>query len=384
MRDKKETKVKSKGTMSRRSFMKRAGGAAAVTGAAAAAGSLPLFNINHAWSQDVYYDGGVFDAGGAALNVADWGGFWEEQDRKCLFNQFEKDFNCKLLVETAWPWFPRYVAGGPKNPPYAINNWNLPEMFKTAKAGDFFMPIEEIMANVPNAKDCWPFAFENKVGVTWAFGQYCYVYRTDLVDPPLAKFADLWEERFAGKRATYITSNTLFMVFFLTASHVFGGSTENMKAGFKAMRDLMPVKLVDFTGNMQQLVERGEIHAGVQWEGEVYLQMDKGIPVAPYIWTEKKPLLTQTKTISRYLEPVQKKLACALLNLHLSPEYLDCFAGPFYLRPTNKKAVIPENMASKGVKNTANAMEGLWIPDWYWWLDNEIEITEDCNEIFST
>ena len=57
--------------ISRRSLLKR--GAAAGLGA-----SLPLFNINHAWSQDVYYDGEVFDAGGATLNVAEWGGFWQE------------------------------------------------------------------------------------------------------------------------------------------------------------------------------------------------------------------------------------------------------------------------------------------------------------------
>ena len=65
----------------------------------------------------------------------------------------------------------------------------------------------------------------------------------------------------------------------------------------------MPMKISDFTGNMQTLVERGEVHLGVQWEGEVYLQMGKGISVAPLIWEVRKPILTQTKTISRYSDP---------------------------------------------------------------------------------
>ena len=379
MKGKKDSKTKDKG-MNRRSFLKTTGG---VVAAAAAGSSLPLFNINHAWAKDVYYDGGTFDAGGAPFVLAGWPGFWEEQEWKILLKQFEKDFNCKIKYESSWPWFPKYVASGPKNPPYAITNWNLTELFKTAKAGDFFLPQEELIANVPNAKDCWPFAFENKIGVTWAFGQYCYVYRTDLVDPAPAKFEDLWQERFADKRATYITSNTLFMLFFIVSCYVFGGDENNLEAGFKAMKELVPVKIVDFTGNMQQMIERGEISIGVQWEGEVYLQMDKGIKVNQYIWTEKKGILTQNKTISRYLEPMQKKLAFAMVNRFLSPEYLRDFGGPFYLRPSNKKAELAKTLSDKGVKNTADALEGLYIPDWYAYLEHEDEVVEKVNEIFS-
>ncbi len=33
--------------------------------------------------------------------------------------------------------------------------------------------------------------------------------------------------------------------------------------------------------------------------------------------------------------------------------------------------------------NDANSTDGLWIPDWNWYLDNEAKITEVCNEIFS-
>ena len=40
----------------------------------------------------------------------------------------------------------------------------------------------------------------------------------------------------------------------------------------------MPAKISDFTGNMQTLVERGEVQIGVQWKENV-IQMDKGIPV---------------------------------------------------------------------------------------------------------
>lgn len=363
--------------ITRRNLLKR--GAAVGLGA-----GLPLFNINHAWSQDVYYDGQVFDAGGATLNVGEWGGFWQEFVTANLLDQFQKDFNCKISYDSSWPWLPKFVAGGVEKPVYDIANWNLPDMFKTARAGDFFLKKDELIANIPNAKDCWDFAFENGIGVTWGYGQYAYAYRTDMANPPPTDFKSFWEEQYGGgKRGTYITSNTLQMEFFMTASHVFGGDTKNMEAGYEAMRTAMPLKISDFTGNMQTLIERGEVNIGVQWEGEIYNQVDKGVPVAAMVWQELKPILTQTKTISRYSEPMQKKLALALLNRTLDPAYAQKFAETFYMRPTNGKAVIPPNLASKGVVNTADATNGLVTMDWNWYLDNEDDIVETVNGIFA-
>lgn len=364
--------------LTRRRFLKGAGGTLV------AASALPLFNINHAWSQEVTYDGGVFDAGGATLNLAEWGGFWEEFMRANLFDEFEKDFNCKIAYDASWPWFPKYVANGPKNPVYDLTNWNLPELYKTVRTGDFFLKPDEIIPQVPNAHDLWPFATASGTGITWAFSQYCYVYRTDVADPAPTTFKAFWEDQYdGGRRGTYITSNTLQMVFFLIASEVWGSGPSDMEAGFDAMRRAMPMKISDFTGNMQTLIERGEISIGVQTDFEVYFQMDKGIPVAPYIWKEQQPLLTQTYTISRYADPVQKKLAFALMNRKLGNKFGAATAGEFYLRPTRKSSVLPENLTSKGVTNTANSMAGLSVPDWFFYLDNEDDIVETVNEIFT-
>jgi len=56
----------------------------------------------------------------------------------------------------------------------------------------------------------------------------------------------------------------------------------------------------------------------------------------------------------------------------------------FYLRPTIKNAEIPELLSSKGVTNDANALDGLHTPDWSFYLDNEDDIVETCNEIFAS
>lgn len=371
-------KTKSGRGLSRRKFITTSAAAGAV-----AAGGLPLFNINHAWSQEVMWDGKVFDAGGATFRLAEWPGFWQENITKLLLNDFEKDFNCKVEYDGSWPWFAKFVAGGVDNPPNDAANWNIPDMKKTARAGDFFVSQDEIKANVPNANDLWPFATANGVGFTWAFGQYCFTYRSDLVDPAPDSFKSFWDDRFIGKRATYVSINTLQNVFFMVASLVWGKDDHDMEAGFDAMRRAMPLKLSDFTGNMQTLLERGEVEIAVLVDGEGYMQQDRGISVRNYVWQEKKPLLTQTHTISRGAEPMQKKLAYALLNRRLSPEFQTKFDDVFFLRPTNSKAAVAPGLAAHGVTNDANSTDGLWIPDWNWYLDNEAKITEVCNEIFS-
>lgn len=365
---------------SRRSVLKTLAAGSAV---GALGGGVNLFNINHAWSQDAAYDGSVFDAGGASLNIGEWGGFWEEIIRKNLLDQFEKDFNCKIVYDSAWPWFPKFAAGGPEKPPYAITNWNYTEMYKTAAAGDFFVPVAEMVENMPNAKGLWPFATANGVGITWSYSRYCYAFRTDLVEAPIAAFKDFWNAAYAGKRGTYITSNTLWMDFFLVACQQFGKDEFDYEAGYEAMRTAMPMKISDFTGNMQTLLERGEVVVAVQHDAEVYQQMDKGIKVAPYIWEESKPILTQTKTISKYLEPMQKKLAYALLNRTLDPNFQTVMGTNFYQRPTHKDAKVTDNLASKGVVNTEDAVSGYYTPDWAKYLESEEDIVETVNGIFA-
>ena len=359
----------------RRDFLK--------TGLALSAGATvpSLFYINHAYSQEVLYDGGVFDAGGAVLNIGEWGGGWEEFIRAAMVDQFEKDFNCKIQWESSWPWFPKFVTNGPQNPVFDVCNWNLPELTKTKKAGDYFMPLDEVKANVPNANDCWDFAFASGAGVTWAFMPYVYAYRTDLADPPPSSFQAFWESQYDNKRGTYITTNGLYHCWFMACAKEFGKDQYDMEAAFKAIADAMPMKISEFTFNMLTLLDRGELNIAVHIQGEALSLKDQGKPIDVWEW-DSHPILTQTKTISRYSDPMQKKLAYALLNRTLSPEFLTKFGDKFYWRPTNGKAPFTKLLRDNGASNTADAAKQFWVPDWDFFVQNEAEIVDRTNEIF--
>lgn len=347
----------------------------------AAASVIPsAFYINHAWAKDTSYDGGIFDAGGATLNVGEWGGGWEEFVRKALTDQFEEDFNCKLNWDSSFPWFPKFVTQGVKEPAYDICNWNLPNLTQTKQAGDFFLSTDEIKANVPNAANCWDFAFASEAGVTWAYQPYVYAYRTDRGDP-VNNFRDFWAARFANKRGTYSTENGLMHCFFMACAKEWGKDQYDIDAAFNALEDAMPMKVSEFTFNMLSMLERGEVDIAVHIEGEALALKNKGVPVDVWQW-DSHPILTQTKTISRYSEPMQKKLAFALMNRTLDPSFLNAFGEEFLWRPTNSKAAIPTMLAAEGVKNTQEATESFWVPDWDFFVENKLDITDRLNRIF--
>ena len=100
-----------------------------------------------------------------------------------------------------------------------------------------------------------------------------------------------------------------------------------------------------------------------------------------WLW-DSRPILTQTKTISRYSDAMQKKLAFALLNRTLSAEFLNAFGDQFLWRPTSAKASIAAPLAEAGVRNTPDAVEDFWVPDWDFFVANKLDITDRMNQIF--
>ncbi len=359
----------------RRTVLK--GGLIASAGIAAAS----MFNINHAFSKEVVYDGGVFDAGGATINIGEWGGGWKDFVSKALTDQFEKDFNCKVNWDSSFPWFPKFVTGGPKHPVFDVCNWNLPNLTKTKQAGDYFLDVEEVKANVPNANRCWDFAFASKVGVTWAFNPYVYAYRTDQAHPAPNSFKSFWESQFANKRGTYITTNGLYHGWFMATAKEFGKDQHDIEAALKAIKDAMPMKISEFTFNMLTMLERGEVDIAVHDQGEALSLKDKGEPVDVWEWSNHL-ILTQTKTISRYSEPTQKKLALALLNRTLEPSFLEAFGNAFMWRPTNRDAKYPDKLVAQGQTNSADVAAKFWVPDWDFFVEHQSEIVDRSNEIF--
>jgi spermidine/putrescine-binding protein len=106
---------------------------------------------------------------------------------------------------------------------------------------------------------------------------------------------------------------------------------------------------------------------------------DNGIPVNWMAGQEAKPALFQNVSVTKGSK--QKRLAYALLNRMLDPEIQARYAQAFYMRPVNKKTLLPQNLTSHGINNSEDETGDLWIPGWNWWNENSTEIFEEYNKI---
>jgi putative spermidine/putrescine transport system substrate-binding protein len=134
---------------------------------------------------------------------------------------------------------------------------------------------------------------------------------------------------------------------------------------------------------MGQMLERGEVVIANHHDGEPYALMDKGVPLGWMYWTVREPILTQTKTVSKYSEPMQKKLAYALLARYAGPELQGTMGEMLYMQGTNRNTVVAPGLASKGIKNTADAASSKWVPPWDYWAENSVEIIEGVERIYA-
>lgn len=332
------------------------------------------------------YDGTPFDAGGETLRVAMWGGTFEEALRAHVIPEFEATFNTRVEYDSAFPWFPKIVAAGPGNAPYDLVNIDISDLLKTQAAGDFFVPIDEIRANVPNTADLWDFAFDTGLAVTWIFTELGYCYRTDALGDGGAApegFRALWEPRFVDKRANFTTSNGFFQAHFLLTCQEFGAGQDDLEAGYAAYRELGRQKITDFSSAMTQLLEQGEAGIGTHHDAEAFAAIAGGAPLGFARWTGFAPAADQSVAIASGNSPVRRRLAYAFLDQLAGAPFQGVMSEMLFTQGTNRNWVVPQVMADMGITNTAAGAAGRWRPDWNIWVGNETDIVETVNQIYA-
>jgi putative spermidine/putrescine transport system substrate-binding protein len=372
-------------SLSRRQFVQltaaagvSAGLAACSTGSSSAKGA-----STNSGSGGIIYDGKPFDAKGETLRLGIWGGPYLELVKKYALDAFEKEYNCKVSVDTSFPWFPKFIASGAEQPPMDVSNWNAWELAKTALAGDYFVSADTLRSNLSQGENMWPFAYNTGSGVTYMYTRYGYAYRTDLVPAP-KNFKSFWDPAYAGKRGTYSTDNGLQDDFFLASSAAWGSGLKDMNAGFDAMKKLVPIKISNFTGNMQSQLTSGEVQIAVLDDGEAFQTADSGVKLGFMYWEEQKFILTQTLAVSKHIPAARQRLAYALVDQMCKPEFVEGFGSVQYQRPANKLAKLPEALAKRGLKNTADQMNGYVAPDWKWFAGVEPTISRTVETIFKS
>ena len=364
--------------ISRRGFLRVAAGATATviaSGALSSCGGTPT--VSTGAGVDETYEGEIFDAGGATLTLMEWGGPWEENSRKIILDEFEKEFNCKVVVDPGFPWYPKFAASSVDEPPADLVNANLIDSYKLWAEG-YLVDKEEVVANVPNAADCWEFATTRGYGIIRYWDKLGLAYRKDLVDPAPTRWMDMWDEKFAGKRGNFAIDHGYAASLFMLACANWGQEEEyDIELGKAAYEALKPVKLADLSPLILEWLIAGEILVGNQQSGEPLRRELDGAPISWAECAEGSPSLEQDVCVAK--GSTQKKLAYALLNRMLDPQKQVEFTDWVGMRPANKKADMPAFLTEIGITNSPEEVAALWVPDWAWWWEHVDELVEWFN-----
>ena len=351
-------KKKGSGGMSRRSFIKSTG----AIGAATLWGGFPTI---------------LRAASPAVLRITGWGGLWETVVNTQVYPTFEKEFNCKIEIDQAFPFVPKLLSSSKTKPIYDVLHCNSNEQWIALDAG--FVEEKVDPKKVPNINDVYSYAVSDKiVGVSVLTSAIGLGYRTDKIPAAPTSWKDFWDKKYANVRATYIIgTNSLGSCLFMMAGKVFGKGLQDTDAAFKAMEELKPVKQVDFSGTMEKLLLSGEVQIGVIHDSAIWRH-----PTAPVSWAAPKEGVLALEQVYSVTKGSDKKdLAYAFINYMLSPKIQKIMVEELWYSPSNKKVSLGPEYA-KRLFATDEKVKQLIQVDWKWFNANQDALTIRYNKIF--
>ncbi|HEY0419782.1 MAG TPA: hypothetical protein VGC80_09715, partial [Acetobacteraceae bacterium] len=209
------------------------------------------------------------------LRITGWGGAWGNLMRDTYIPAFEKANNCRIEVDTAFPFVPKLMASPPGKPIYDVFHTNTNEQWAVFEQG--LVGQRPDLGKIPNAAHVYPYAVSDKiVGIAIFTSAIGLAWRKDQVKTPPVGWGDFWDAAYAGKRGAYvIPANSLGQSLFMMAGRVFGSGYKDLDASFKAMEKLKPVRLFDFTGGTENAVVSGELAICELHDTAAYRHMDQ-------------------------------------------------------------------------------------------------------------
>src|ERR1044071_6545740 len=213
------------------------------------------------------------------LKITSWGGKWGDIMKATVLPAFEKEFSCTVSADSAFPYLPK-LAATPKNEPlYDVLHTNSNEQWDCVVRG---LVMDKITAKeVPNVADVYPYAVSDKIaGVSIFTSAIGLGFRTDKGLTKPTSWKDLADPKLAGARGSYIIPvNSLGQCHLMMLGKIYGKGLQDLDAAYKALEQLKPIKLVDFTGQMEKMLLSGEVSMSVIHDSGIYRYDGQNQPV---------------------------------------------------------------------------------------------------------
>lgn len=298
------------------------------------------------------------------LKITTWGGKWGEIMKGDLLPAFEREFKCSVQADQAFPFLPKLQASPRNNPIYDVLHANSNEQWKALDEG--LVEPKMDVRNVPNLKDVYPYAISDKmVGVSIFTSAIGLGFRTDKGLARLTSWKDLADPKLAGQRGGYlIPVNSLGQAHLMLLGKIYGRGYDDLDAAYKALEALRPIKLFDFTGQMEKALLSAEVSMGVIHDSGVYRYDGSNEPVDFAIPSEGVPSLEQVLAVTPGSRV--KELAYAYVDYMLRPDVQKKLAEAVWYSPSNTKVQLDAKYDAK-LFNTPAKVAQLIQMDWKWY-----------------
>jgi putative spermidine/putrescine transport system substrate-binding protein len=306
----------------------------------------------------------VANAQAPTLKITTWGGKWGEIMKGDLLPAFEREFKCTVSADQAFPFLPKLQASPRGNPIYDVLHANSNEQWKAVEFGIVEAKVDP--KNVPNLKDVYPYAINDKIaGVSIFTSGIGLGYRTDKGLARPTSWKDLADPKLAGQRGGYlIPVNSLGQAHLMMLGQIYGSGMQDLDAAYKALEALKPIKLFDFTGQMEKALLSAEVTMGVIHDSGVYRYEGTPEPVDFALPSEGVLALEQVLTVTPGSKV--KELAYAYIDYMLRPDVQKKLAEAVWYSPSNTKVQLDAKYDAK-LFNTPEKVARLIQPDWKWY-----------------
>ncbi len=286
-----------------------------------------------------------------------WEDFWRKQVNPGLEGIIKRPIRMDIGLGNAW--VTSFRAAGKDKPPFTALMFN--ERFATIlRAEGFFSPLPA--DKIPNLADVYPIArYDGDISVTGIVSPIGIAYRTDLIKTPPQSWKDLWKPEYKGQLGMYAISNSLGIMMLMLASQLFGKDQYDLDTGFKKLKELKPFPQVDFSGALAPLLTQGQVAIAPIDIAEAVALQKKGVPIKVAMPSDGILMFDQCYNV--LAAGPDKEAAYAYINYMLSPEIQEKLMREFYVAPTNRKVVVPDDL-KEVVPVSGDAMKDIVRFDW--------------------
>ena len=313
----------------------------------------------------------ILKAQTATLKITTWGGKWGDIMKGKVLPAFEKEHKCSVLADQAFPFLPKLQASPKADPIYDVLHANSNEQWKAVELGLVLPKVDA--KDAPNVADVYPYAVSDKiVGISIFTSAVGLGYRTDKGLTAPKSWKDLADPKLAGQRGSYlIPVNSLGQAHLMMLGKIYGNGFEDLDAAYKALEQLKPIKLFDFTGQMEKAMLSGEVTMGVIHDSGIYRYDAEKPPLEFVVPSEGVVALEQVLTVT----PGSKvrELAHAYVDYMLRPEVQKELAEGVWYSPSNKKVKLEARYDARLFNTEAKVAQLMQMP-WKWYNDRKDEI----------